>query len=239
MSRRRRQSRSSTSRWRGRVIRGLIAIPLGYMAAALTGSVVPVNRGWTEPAQGTTIYLVDNGTHADLLMPINAQGLDWAPLFARQDFAQPPANADFIAFGAGEENVYLHTPTWWDLTPRTLWSAVTGGRRVMHVEIGSSPAYLARQIRLRPEEYRRLWAAVRADFVLDGQGRPQRIDHRGYGPADAFYRAHGRESAVQTCNTRVSHWLRLAGVKASIWPPFVSGLTWRYRKYNGLALLRS
>jgi uncharacterized protein (TIGR02117 family) len=139
-------------------------------------------------------------------------------------------NARWIAFGSGEERVYLNTPTWWDITPRTVWSALTGGRRVMHVEYVANPMYAARQVRLTPEEYRRLWAAIRADFALDARGQPQRLAHPGYGPSDAFYRAVGKESALRTCNTWAAKWLRLAGVKTSLWPPFVQGLVWRYRK---------
>ena len=73
-------------------------------------------------------------------------------------------------------------------------------------------------------------AAIRADFELDPNGRPQRIDHPGYGCCDAFYRAVGKESAVRTCNFWVARWLRLAGVKVSLWPPFVPGVIWRYRR---------
>jgi uncharacterized protein (TIGR02117 family) len=193
----------------------------------MVGSLVPVNSGWKEPAQGTVVYLADNGVHADIVMPVRAEGLDWAPLIARPAGA---ADVEWIAFGSGEERVYLNTPTWWDITPRTIWSALTGGRRVMHVEYVPSPSYAPRRIRLRPEEYRRLWAAIRADFVLDRQGRPQRLDHPGYGPFDAFYRARGKESALRTCNSWVAGWLRLAGVKTSLWPPFVQGLVWRYRR---------
>ena len=228
MARRRRKGKAG--KWVGRLLTAILALPALYLLAALAGSLIPVNRGWTEASEGTTIYLADNGIHVDIIMPIAAQGLDWRPLIPAGDFAKIDPNAGWIAFGAGEKRVYLDTPTWWDLTPRTLWSALTGGERVMHVEYVPSPYYAVRRIRLRPEEYRRLWAAVRADFLLDRRGRPQRIDHRGYGPADAFYRATGKSSMLRTCNTAAAHWLRLAGVKASLWPPFVNGLTWRYRK---------
>ena len=163
-------------------------------------------------------------------MPVSSGGLDWSPLIPRSDFAAADPTSRWIAFGSGEERVYLNTPTWWDITPRTIWSALTGGRRVMHVEYVPDPGYAVREIRLRPEEYRRLWAAIRADFALDAQGRPQLIAHPGYGCCDAFYRAVGEESAVRTCNSWVAGWLRLAGVKVSAWPPFVPGLVWRYRR---------
>ena len=208
----------------------IVAPLLLYLAAALGGSLIPVNAGWTEPGDGVTVYLADNGIHADLIMPARAAGLDWTPLLPKSDFANADPNAEWVAFGAGEQRVYLETPRWRDIKPRTIWSALTGGNKVMHVEWVADPGYAARVIRLRPEEYRRLWAAVRADLTLDSGGHPKRIDHPGYGPADAFYRANGKASAVRTCNSWVASRLRLAGVETSLWPPFEQGLLWRYRE---------
>jgi uncharacterized protein (TIGR02117 family) len=226
----RRRTKAKLGKWVGRLLSTLLAIPTLYLVAALIGSLLPVNRGWTEPAAGTTVYIADNGIHADIIMPVDAHGLDWASLISRSDFADANPNARWIAFGSGEERVYFNTPTWWDITPRTVWSALTGGRRVMHVEYVPDPSYAARQVSLRPEEYRRLWAAIRADLALDGRGRPIHLAHPGYGPSDAFYRARGKESAIRTCNSWVAGWLRVAGVKTSLWPPFVQGLVWRYRR---------
>lgn len=226
----RRKRKDKAGKWVGRVLTAVLLLPALYLSAALAGSIVPVNRSWSEPRRGTTVYIADNGIHADIIMPAQAGGLDWRPLIPQSDFADPPPDAHWIAFGVGEREVYLNTPSWWDITPRTVWSSLAGGKRVMHVEYVPSPYYAAREIRLTPDEYRRLWAAIRADFLLDSHGRLQRIDHPGYGPADAFYRATGQASAVRTCNTAVARWLRLAGVKTSLWPPFVPGLTWRYRR---------
>jgi uncharacterized protein (TIGR02117 family) len=233
----RRRRKSKAGKWVGRAIVALLAIPAAYLLAALAGSLIAANRGWTEPDRGITVYLADNGIHADLIMPVRGQGLDWAPLIARRDFAAADPAAEWIAFGSGEERVYLDTPTWWDITPRTIWSALAGGKRVMHVEYVADPAYAVREIQLRPEEYRRLWTAIRADFALDANSRPIHLDHPGYGPADTFYLASGKANAVRTCNAVVAGWLRLAGVKASAWPPFVNGLVWRYRRYSPLRVL--
>ena len=226
---RRRGRRTKRRGWRG-VLLALAAIPGLYLFAAIIGGLVPVNRSWSEPAQGITIFIADNGLHADLILPVRAAGLDWAPLVPRRDFAAPPPSARWIAFGAGERRVYLDTPTWADLTPRTAWAGITGGSQVMHVEYVADPTYSAREIRVTPEQYRRLWAAVRASFVLDPRGRPMRIDHPGYGQSDAFYDGVGRASAINTCNQWLATRLRLAGIKAPLWSPFVEGLEWRYRK---------
>ena len=211
----------------------MLAVPALYLLAALLGSLIPVNRGWTEAGAaepGITVYLADNGVHADIVMPAVAQGLDWRPLLPKRDFAAAHPDAQWVAFGSGEERVYLETPRWRDIKPKTIWSGLTGGKRVMHVEWIRDPGYAVRQIRLRPEEYRRLWAAIRNDFARADAGRPQHIAAPGYGCCDAFYRATGKASAVRTCNSWAANRLRLAGVKTSLWPPFVQGLTWRYRK---------
>lgn len=223
---RRRRSRSS---WPRRLLLAVLLLPGLYLLAALIGGLVPLNGSWTEPERGTTVFLRSNGVHVDIVMPAQAQGLDWRPLFPARDFADPPADARWFGFGAGERRVYLDTPRWADLTPRIVWSALAGGERVLHVERTAEPGDNLVAIRLRPEEYRRLWAAVRAQLALSDQGRPQRLAHRGYGPDDAFYQTHGRANAVNTCNQWVADQLRIAGVRVSAWTPFPPGLRWRYR----------
>ena len=221
--------KSRTNRLLRRLAWSLAAIPALYLLAALIGSLVPVNGGWEEPDEGVTIYLANNGVHADIIMPATALGLDWRPILPKSDFGAPDRDAGWVAFGSGEERVYLETPRWRDITPRTIWSALTGGKRVMHVEWVSDPSGADRALRLRPEEYRRLWAAIRADFQLDATGRPKRIDHPGYGSSDAFYWATGKFHALKTCNTWAAGRFRVAGIETSLWPPFVQGFVWRYR----------
>lgn len=226
MPRRRRRK----SNWPVRITLAILAVPAFYIVAAIIGALIPMNSGWQEPDEGVTIYLANNGVHADLVLPANAEGLDWRPLVPKSDFRNVPADARWVAFGAGERRVYLDTPTWWDLTPRTTWAALTGGERVMHVQWVRNPAYSAKQIRLTPEQYRRLWASIRSEFQLGPDGKPIRIDHPGYGFGDAFYHGIGNANAISTCNQWSADRLRVAGVKAPLWSPFVQGLVWRYRE---------
>lgn len=195
----------------------------------MIGGVISVNRDWQEPDEGIAVYLASNGVHVDLVLPARAQGLDWTPLLPKSQFQNVPDGAEWLAFGAGERQVYLETPTWGDLSPGTAWRALTGGERVMHVQWVANPAYAAKEIRLSPEQYRRLWASIRAGFALDAGGRPVRIDHPGYGTGDSFYQGVGKANAIHTCNQWAAGRLRLAGVKAPLWSPFVQALVWRYR----------
>ena len=217
-------------RWPARIAVAILAIPGLYLLAALIGALIPVNSGWREPDQGVTIYLANNGVHADLVLPANAQGLDWRPLLPKADARNVPRNAQWVAFGAGERRVYLETPTWGDLSPKTAAIALTGGERVMHVQWTANPAYSAKEIRLTGEQYRRLWASIRSEFQLSPDGMPIRIDHPGYGFGDAFYRGRGKANAINTCNQWSADRLRVAGVEGPLWSPFVQGLVWRYRE---------
>jgi uncharacterized protein (TIGR02117 family) len=206
----------------------LLALPPAlYLLAALIGSLVPVNRGWEEPANGVTIYLASNGVHVDILMPVEAEGLDWAPLLPKSDVAQASDDMKWVAFGTGERAIYLETPTWSDLRVPTAARALTRGERILHVSWAADPSYAVREIRLRPQEYRRLWAAIRASFR---DARPKRIEHKGYGRTDAFYEGIGHASAFDTCNQWVASRLRLAGIETSLWTPFAQGVAWRYRR---------
>jgi uncharacterized protein (TIGR02117 family) len=109
-------------------------------------------------------------------------------------------------------------------------AGLTGGERVMHVQWVRDPTWSAREIRLTPEQYRRLWASIRSEFQLSPDGKPVRINHPGYGFGDAFYHGIGKANAISTCNQWTADRLRVAGVKAPLWSPFVQGLWWRYRE---------
>ena len=112
MARRRRKSKSGKRV--GRLVTALLAVPALYMVAALVGSLIPVNRGWTEPAQGTAIYLADNGIHVDVIMPIQAQGLDWRPLIPTRDFAAvdpTPASSPSVRARSGSISTRRHGGT--------------------------------------------------------------------------------------------------------------------------------
>lgn len=229
MAQRRKPRRKSRVTFK-RILLALAAVPMAYLLAALVGSLIPLNTDWREPDEGVTVYLADNGVHVDLVLPVRAAGLDWAPFVPTSDLADAAPDLRWVAFGAGERRVYLDTPTWADLSARTVWAALTGGERIVHVEYVADPDYAARELRLTAAQYRRLWSAIRSEFRRDGAGQPIRIDHPGYGPRDAFYEGAGRASAISTCNNWIAGRLRLAGVTVSAWPPFSHGLMWRYRK---------
>jgi uncharacterized protein (TIGR02117 family) len=205
-----------TARWSSRLLLGLGAVVLCYLAAALVGSAIPANRGWGPPVQGVAIYVADNGIHTDLVLPAR----DFADLVRLEHFADPRQAAQpMVMFGWGDRDFYLNTPSWWDVNPIRVARALVGaGATVLHVSAVPAPGMgpKVRRLVLRPQEYARLVAYVRASFA----GAPV----RGYGGHDAFYAARGGYSALSTCNEWSAGGLRAAGVRMGAWTPFASGV---------------
>lgn len=211
-------------RWLWRALLALVALIVGYAASAAIGSSIPVNGGWSPPTGGVSIYVMDNGVHTDLVLPVTAAGVDWRDLVRPEHVADPrQAGRSHLAFGWGNRDFYLNTPSWSQLRVDRLLVALIGvGRTVLHVDHVSEPgsAPHIRSVMLRPDEYRRLAAYVRATFA---GGAPV----HGYGDSDAFYEARGGYSALDTCNQWTGGALRTAGVKMGAWTPLtVTVMRW-------------
>jgi len=210
-----------SARWALRILLGLGAMLLLYYLAALAGSALPTHREWKPTAQGVTVYVIDNGIHTDLVLPASAEGVAWDDLLKPEHLADPQrAAASHLAFGWGDRDFYLNTPTWWDVNPIRVGRAFVGaGATVVHVSHIAEPKVGkdAKKIVLRPEEYRRLATFIRETF---GEGLPA----RGYGAADAFYVARGGYSLFRTCNAWTGDGLRAAGVRVGAWTPLPSGV---------------
>lgn len=190
----------------------------GYVAAGLAGGLIPANRGWTPPAAGVRIWIVDNGVHTAIVVPKAAAGSDWRPLLPARDLRDPRyAGYGYAAFGWGDAKFYRETPTWGDVGLGTMLAAAVGSdATLVHVDHVPLPVVdrSTRSVVLRPAEYRRLAAFIRASFAAAPVGEP------GYYALDAFYTGRGRYSAVRTCNAWTGDALRYAGVRVGAWTPF-------------------
>jgi uncharacterized protein (TIGR02117 family) len=208
-----------------RWLRALLAIAAAFAAYPMLALVLgawPVNRGFVETADGVTIYVRTNGVHAEIVVPTRAAGVDWSVDHPPRHFRRLAAPLAWIAFGWGDRDFYLNTPTWRELRPRTALVALSGlGRGAMHVEYVDRPeAYASRRVRIGPAQYLRLVDYLRASFRRDAEGRPIRIDAPGYFDTDAFYEAIPVYTFWYTCNEWVRRAMAHAGVRTAAWAPF-------------------
>jgi uncharacterized protein (TIGR02117 family) len=209
----------------------LVGLPIFYLLAGVLGSILPANPGWEQPERGVTIFVRTNGVHTWLLLPKVSEGIDWRPLADPghlQDVRY--GAADYLAFGFGNRDFYLNTPSWSDLTVQTTLAAGFGrGPGLLHVEHVRQPRPSEHQVSLtlRPVEYRKLARRIQRSFVFDSSGKPVPLLGRGYGPADVFYEARGSYNMGRTCNEWTGEQLRSSGIRTGLWTPFSQSIMWR------------
>ena len=203
----------------------LLALYL-YVIAGLVGGALPAASA-PRPREGVTIWVENNGVHTGLVLPLAAAGVDWRPIAQAGHLRDPRLASRWLAFGWGDRDFFLNTPTWADVNAGTAIAAAIGSSRtIVHLEHIRRPQAGpdVRAVVLRPDEYRRLAAFVRAS--IDTRGGRLRWRH-GYGAFDAFYVGTGRYSALATCNEWTGEALRRAGVRMGRWTPFpASVMAW-------------
>jgi uncharacterized protein (TIGR02117 family) len=193
-----------------------------YALAGWVGSSIPRNGAWREPHDGVEILVETNGVHTALVLPLVTPEKDWRSEFPAADLALPDRPYTHVSLSWGEREVFLNTPTWWDLKPTTVLRIVgIGGDGMLHVAhyVRPAPSDSERPLRLTRGEYRRLVAAIERTLPA----RP-RIRHPGYDSWDVFYDAPGSYTVSNTCNQWTSDRLAEAGVRTGWWTPFAGGV---------------
>ena len=212
-----------------------LALGLGLVFSGIwIGASIPRNADWKEPENGILILIETNGTHTGLVVPLANAQADWRSIFPDIPAYTGHGQVTHVAFGWGEKEVFLNTPTWGDLRLTTaLRIAVLGGDSVMrlHPYTHPAPGTWHRPLRLRPEEYARLAKAIVATLPPPAPGKPRQT-LRGFDPEAIHYPTRGRYTLVRGCNQRVSDALAQAGVKVGWWTPFASGVTRWFPKPN-------
>lgn len=209
-------------RWIWRSLLAVVAAPLIWLATALALGAVPTGGRQFDPF-GTAVWVVSNGYHAGLVLPVAANGIDWRDSFPVEHFPSEIRGYPVIAFGWGERDVYMNTPRITDLDPldgaRAIFALSTS---VAHVQYGFPPAdsHYSRRLLLSPDRYRTLAAYIRATFRDERTGRPIAIAGKSFSATDAFYEAKGRYSFLYTCNEWVGQGLRRIDAPSAPWTPF-------------------
>lgn len=207
----------------GRALAWLLLAWALFLAAGWIGSSVSRNADWAEPREGVEIMVESNGVHTALVMPAVTAIKDWRVNFPPGDTGQPLKPYTHVSVSWGERQVFLETPTWWDLSPVTVLRILGfGGEGLLHVSHYVRPAPDAdrRPLKLTETQYRLLVAAIEAQALTIAEPRT----FPGYGERDVFYETGGRYTFTRTCNQWTSDMLARAGVKTGLWTPFAGGV---------------
>ncbi|WP_299552194.1 DUF2459 domain-containing protein [Seonamhaeicola sp.] len=202
----------------------ILLIPVTYGIVSLILTTITVNGKADDTVLDKTIYLNTNGVHLDIVIP--KKELD--NLFLSD--IKHNTTEHYLAFGWGDENFYLNTPTWDDLTFSTAFKAMfLKSTTLVHVTRyrQKHPDWV--EVNLSASELQKLNTYLLNTFETDENGMKTILKNKGYTIIDDFYRAKGSYSCFNTCNSWVNTAFKQSGLKACLWTPFDFGLMNKYK----------
>lgn len=194
-----------------------------WLVAAFALSSIKLNTDYKVPASnGIEIYVSSNGVHTDFVLPVTNKICNWNASLPPSDFNGTDSTWTHIAFGWGNKEFYLNTPTWNNLTFLTAFKAAFGiGPAAMHVtRYRQAPAVSSncKRFILSEEQYKNLVHYLQ-NHLHNSPGNAELISHPGYGYHDRFYESAGRYSLLTTCNEWTGNGMEAAGLPAGVWTP--------------------
>ncbi len=93
-----------------------------YLLIVTLLSFISVNEDLAENQQEIPIYILTNGVHTDIVLPIKNEHHDWSTQLKFEHTKSKDSTYQYVALGWGDKGFYLETPTWADLktSPRVL-----------------------------------------------------------------------------------------------------------------------
>lgn len=195
----------------------------------LAGMLIPINHDYIYSDEEIQFYVISNGVHTDICLPVKNEVFDWTSFIATNDFQGLINQPSYISIGWGDKGFYLDTPTWADLKFTTAFNAIfLPSETAMHITYYThepQESSLAIKCSMDKDEYQRLISYIQASFENNGSiVDAQLIEGKGYTLNDNFYEADGSYWGFKTCNTWTNDALKIAGVKTSFHALFEPGI---------------
>lgn len=206
-----------------RVLETLLLSIAMWLVAAFALSSIKLNTDYiAPPSNGIEIYISSNGVHTDFVLPVNNKICNWNTILPLSDFNGADSTWTHIAFGWGNKDFYVNTPTWNDLTFTTAFKAAFGiGSAAMHVTRYRTKPAVSKNCKryiITEEQYNKL-----VNYLMKHVSRnkiaPKLILHPGYGYNDRFYESAGTYSLLHTCNEFTGNGMDAAGLPVGLWTP--------------------
>lgn len=201
----------------------MLLIPISYIIISLILTYITVNDVAVHHQQDTAIYLTTNGIHLDIIIPT-----DYLDVELKSELVSSERDT-YLALGWGDENFYLNTPTWDDLTFDNAFGALfLKSTTLMHVTRYYQIQESWIKVYVSPSQLKKLNQYIVASFKKDINNNTIQISDSGYGVKDTFYKANGSYSCLKTCNSWANSAFKESDLKSCFWTPFDFGLIHKY-----------
>lgn len=210
---------------------GFIAFLLIYAILIFFTSIISVNENNEITDKNIPIYILSNGVHTDIVLPLKNEIKDWSTVILYTNTKAKDSTLQNLAFGWGDKGFYLDTPTWADLKVSTAAKAITGlSSSAMHVTFYGNlkENESCKKFFISESQYQKMITYIENSFSLDKANKIQRIGTHSYGKHDIFYEAKDSYNLFYTCNTWANQALKAGNQKAALWTVLDKGIFYHY-----------
>ncbi len=202
----------------------ILVIPIVYLVVSLVLTEITIDRKATSTISNNTVFLNTNGVHLNIVLP--RKDINYNLL---KDLLYSQTE-NYISFGWGDENFYINTPTWNDLTFTNAFQAMfLKSSTLMHVTRYEQKQNDWVKIEINKSELQKLNEYILNTFKKDEKGNKIILKSKGYSRVDDFYKAKGSYSCFKTCNSWINSAFKESELKSCYWTPFDFGLIKKYK----------
>ncbi len=211
--------------------RGLIILffPLFiYLVLLTVGGLIPINTGEI-PNGSIKVYLVQSGSHTDIIVPIENEIFNWRLIIPSEHFSSSLKEAKYYSFGWGDREFFRKTPYWKDLTVNTAFNALfLNTPSAVHVtrlqEIDNKKII---NLHLNQAQYKKMVEYFLLHLEFDEVNGLQPLNFN-YSDNDVFYPSKSSFHAFRTCNTWINNALKFSGLRSCLWTSLAYPIFWHY-----------
>jgi len=197
----------------------LLGVILLYGLLALVLSLWSTNPPMKDCSMDKVVYVTSTGIHLDVVIPVE----DLPERLLHESYRS--SSLKYAAFGWGERDFYLETPTWADLTfSNGAQALLVNSEPIMHITRYEKARSGWKEVKLCEEALQKLFVYIDDSFRKTEDEDWLAIAAAGYTDHDFFYEAMGQYNAINTCNTWLNNALKAAEVKTSRWSPMTYGI---------------
>ena len=161
------------------------------------------------------IFILYNKMHSDIILKTNSLNI-----FSKNYLNDVIQNRDgYLAFGWGDKETYLNTPTWNEIKLSTTVKALfINTPSVIHVQFYKEIKKF-KNLKIVKVSYKQKELLIENIFNSFNIENINKID-KGYGKNDLFYPSIDKYNLFNTCNTWTGKKLRESNISISYWTPF-------------------
>ncbi len=186
----------------------LLSIIIIYVFIAYIFTLFP-KRVNTQQEKNKTIYILYSPIHTDIVLNINDINLSHFSEFKEKKYG-------YLAFGWGDKETYLNTPTINDFKLSTSFKAFfLNTPSLMHISYFDDISRFKniKKLKLSTLQEKHLNHSIVESIFL------HKKVYQGYGKEDFFYEAKEKYNFINTCNTWTGDKLRDSNITMPYWTP--------------------